>query len=118
MGATHKLQPMVVEIDRPALVARIDRRVEQMWAAGALDEVRALKARGLSPSLPVMRAIGVPPLLALLAGELTEAEALERWKLDTRQYAKRQSTWMRNQFGHWPRVSPIADSPVPCDVPR
>ncbi len=75
-----------------------------MWAAGALAEVERLAARGLSPALPVMRAIGVPPLLAHLAGDLSEAEAIARWKLDTRQYAKRQATWLRNQLGGWPRL--------------
>ena len=112
IGAAHAVEAMVVEIDRATLVERIDRREEQMWAEGALDEARQLAGRHLPPSLPVMRAIGVPPLLALLAGACTEAEALERWKLDTRQYAKRQATWMRNQFTHWRRVTPIADSPA------
>lgn len=98
------LRPQVIDIARDTLVRRIDERVEAMWRAGALDEVRHLAARRLSPLLPVMRAIGVPPLLALLAGEMREAQALERWRLDTRQYAKRQSTWLRNQTGCWPRV--------------
>jgi tRNA dimethylallyltransferase len=74
-----------------------------MWAAGALDEVRRLKARGLPPTLPAMRAIGVSPLLALLDGETGEAEALARWRLDTRRYAKRQGTWFRHQHPDWPR---------------
>jgi tRNA dimethylallyltransferase len=85
-------------------VARIDARVEAMWAAGALAEVARLAARGLRADLPVMRAIGVPPLLAHLAGMLTAEEAMARWKLDTRQYAKRQATWLRNQLGGWPRL--------------
>jgi tRNA dimethylallyltransferase len=51
-----------------------------------------------------MRAIGVPPLIAHLAGALSRAEAMARWHLDTRRYAKRQQTWMRNQFGDWPRA--------------
>lgn len=97
------LEPLVVEVPRELLVERIDMRVDAMWHAAGLAEVEALAARRLSPALPVMRAIGVPPLLALLAGELTEAQALERWKLDTRQYAKRQATWARNQTGDWPR---------------
>jgi tRNA dimethylallyltransferase len=74
-----------------------------MWAEGALHEVERLAARGLSPALPVMRAIGVPPLMAHLAGALTADAAIARWKLDTRQYAKRQATWLRNQLGDWPR---------------
>ncbi|WP_199555076.1 tRNA (adenosine(37)-N6)-dimethylallyltransferase MiaA [Sandaracinobacteroides hominis] len=100
-----ELEPLVVEVPRDVLVQRIDSRIEAMWRAGALAEVERLAARRLPPALPVMRAIGVPPLLALLAGELSEAEAIERWKLDTRQYAKRQATWARNQTGDWPRHS-------------
>jgi tRNA dimethylallyltransferase len=104
LGAGIALEAQVIEVPRDLLVERIDRRVDAMWEAGALDEVRRLAARGLAPTLPVMRAIGVPPLLALLQGAVTEGEAIARWKLDTRQYAKRQATWMRNQLGDWPRV--------------
>lgn len=100
-----ELRPQVILVERDTLVRRIDARIEAMWRGGALEEVRQLAARGLSATLPVMRAIGVPPLLALLAGELSEAQALERWRLDTRQYAKRQTTWLRNQTGSWPRIS-------------
>ncbi len=99
------LRPQVIDIARDTLVRRIDARVAAMWAEGALEEVRHLATRGLSSTLPVMRAIGVPPLLALLAGELDEAPAQERWRLDTRQYAKRQATWLRNQTGGWPRIA-------------
>lgn len=99
------LRPLVIDIARDTLVRRIDARIEAMKAEGALEEVRHLATRNLSPTLPVMRAIGVPPLLAQLSGKLSEAEASERWRLDTRQYAKRQATWLRNQTGHWPRIS-------------
>ena len=95
------LDARVIAISREILAARINARVEQMWAAGALAEVQKLVARRLPPTLPVMRAIGVPPLIALLQGESDEAQALERWKLDTRQYAKRQATWLRHQFPGW-----------------
>ena len=105
LAAEVDLRPQVIDIARDTLVRRIDARVAAMWAEGALEEVRHLATRGLSPTLPVMRAIGVPPLLALLAGELGEAPAQERWRLDTRQYAKRQATWLRNQTGGWPRIA-------------
>ncbi len=101
-----RLEALVIDRPRGDLVARIDARVEAMWAAGALAEVERLAARGLSPALPVMRAIGVPPLLAHLGGTLSAGDAIARWKLDTRQYAKRQATWLRNQLGHWPRLDP------------
>lgn len=104
LAAEVELRPLVIDIDRETLVGRIDARVEAMWAEGALEEVRQLAARGLAATLPVMRAIGVPPLLALLQGELSQADALVRWRLDTRQYAKRQATWLRNQTGSWPRA--------------
>lgn len=100
------LDARVIDWPRSTLNARIDARIDQMWQAGALDEVRRLLARGLPENLPVMRAIGVPPLRALIDGRLTQAEALARWRLDTRQYAKRQSTWLRNQTGHWQRLTP------------
>lgn len=103
LGATVALEAMVIDRPRDQLVSRIDARVEEMWAAGALAEVERLAQRGLSPALPVMRAIGVPPLLAHLDGRLGTDAALARWKLDTRQYARRQSTWIRNQLGQWPR---------------
>ncbi|TPE64726.1 tRNA (adenosine(37)-N6)-dimethylallyltransferase MiaA [Sandaracinobacter neustonicus] len=99
-----ELRPLVIDIPRDLLVQRIDRRIEAMWQSGALEEVRRLAARNLSQTLPVMRAIGVPPLLALLRGEVQVAEMIERWRLDTRQYAKRQATWARNQTGGWPRI--------------
>ena len=112
LAAEVTLRPLVVEVPREVLVQRIDARVDAMWQAGALDEVRRLNARDLPPTLPVMRAIGVPPLLALLRGEAEVSESLERWRLETRQYAKRQATWARNQTGGWPRVSPGRGAPA------
>lgn len=106
LAAEVRLRPLVVEVPRDVLVQRIDARVDAMWQAGALEEVRRLAARDLPPTLPVMRAIGVPPLLALLRGEADLPESLERWRLETRQYAKRQATWARNQTGGWPRAFP------------
>lgn len=105
IGAQIALEALVIDMPRERLVARIDARVEAMWAAGALAEVERLARRDLPAELPVMRAIGVPPLLAHLRGEVRAEEAIARWKLDTRQYAKRQSTWLRNQLGHWPRLA-------------
>jgi tRNA dimethylallyltransferase len=100
-----ELRTYVVEIDREALYARCDARFDAMLAEGALGEVAALAARGLSPDLPVMKALGVPPLLRHLAGELTLDEATETAKRDTRRYAKRQLTWFRNQAADWKRIA-------------
>ena len=76
-----------------------------MLARGALEEVRALAALNLDPALPAMKALGVPELLRHLAGELTLAEASEAAKRATRQFAKRQSTWLRTQIGPAERLS-------------
>jgi len=84
--------------ERETLYARIDARFERMTQAGALDEVAALKARSLDPTLPAMRAHGVPHLIAYLDGRLTLAEAILRSQLDTRRYAKRQFTFARHQL--------------------
>src|SRR5262249_23008672 len=84
--------------ERAVLGAAIDKRFDAMLAAGALDEVAALAARGLDPTLPVMRTHGVPHLIAHLNGRLSLEAAAERGKLDTRQYAKRQFTWARHQM--------------------
>ena len=94
--------------DREALYARIDARFDAMIAADALDEVRLLAARKLDPALPVMRAHGVPHLIAHLEGRLALAEAAGRAKLDTRHYAKRQFTWARHQLAGFDWVAPEA----------
>lgn len=95
--------------DRDLLRARIDQRFDAMIGEGAMDEVRALVARDLDPALPAMRAIGVPEIAAHLSGQLSLTEAIERAKAATRQYAKRQMTWFRNQFGpEWGQVGSIS----------
>jgi tRNA dimethylallyltransferase len=86
---------------RSEVRVRIAERFRTMILAGGLDEVRILLQRGLDPSLPVMRAIGVAPLAAHLEGRLRLDEAVERAITDSRQYAKRQTTWMRNRFADW-----------------
>jgi len=95
---------LVVEPDRKLLYANCDLRVARMVEAGALDEVRALVARGLDPTLPAMKAVGVREFAAHLAGETTLAQAVEATRQATRNYAKRQLTWFRNQTPGWARV--------------
>ena len=94
--------------DRDALYRRIDARFDAMLDEGALDEVSRLAGRKLDPALPVMRAHGVPHLIAHLEGRLSLAEAAERGKLDTRHYAKRQFTWARHQLAGFEWVAPDA----------
>lgn len=84
--------------ERKWLGERIAQRFNLMWDHGALDEVRALNALHLDPALPAMKAIGVREISAFFAGEMTRDEAIERSVIATRQYAKRQSTWFRNQL--------------------
>lgn len=96
---------VVIEPDREALYARCDQRFEGMMEAGALDEVRRLVARNLDPDLPVMKAVGVRELTAHLAGEISLDRAVELARQETRRYAKRQLTWLRNQTPDWPRVT-------------
>lgn len=100
----------VIEPDRAALVDRIEKRFDQMLDKGALDEVKQLSALGLDPELPAMKAIGVRELQAAMAGDIGFPEAIERSKIATRQYAKRQTTWFRHQLGsEWQRLRPGDD---------
>jgi tRNA dimethylallyltransferase len=92
--------------DRDALRRRIDDRFRAMIAAGALDEARRLAARRLDPTLPVMRAHGVPALLAHGRGEIGLEAAVAVGQADTRRYAKRQFTWFRHQMPGWTWVAP------------
>jgi tRNA dimethylallyltransferase len=92
--------------DRDALMARIDARFDEMIAAGAIEEVQALAARGLDPNLPAMKAHGVPWLIRHLRSEISLEEAAEGAKRDTRQYTKRQATWFRNQLPEFAWVEP------------
>ena len=91
--------------ERKPLVARIETRFAAMLAAGALEEVRALRERQLDPLLPAMKAHGVPWLIRHLNGEISLDEAAAGAIMDTRRYAKRQHTWFRNQMKDWPMVA-------------
>jgi tRNA dimethylallyltransferase len=92
-----------------ALSERIDRRFVKMVDDGALAEVRSLLERDLSPSLPVMRAIGVPELAAHVRGEANLEGAIAAGQLATRQYAKRQRTWFRHQELGLQRIAQLDD---------
>jgi len=85
-------------LPRGDLYENINMRFATMMAGGARTEVAALAARKLDPSLPVMKAIGVREIMALHAGEIDEARAVELASRDSRRYAKRQMTWIRNNF--------------------
>lgn len=91
------LAPLILLPPRDWLRDRCDARLVQMFDRGAVEEAEALLARGLNPDLPAMRAIGVPQIASHLRGDITRTEALEQTQAATRQYAKRQFTWFRNQ---------------------
>jgi tRNA dimethylallyltransferase len=106
IGSAIELFPLILLPDREALYRRCDERFARMFEGGAVEEVEALLACHLPPLSPVMRAIGVPEIAGFLRGEWTREEALARGRLATRQYAKRQYTWFRNQPpAEWPRHS-------------
>lgn len=96
---------IVVEPDRPTLYENCDRRVRLMLESGALDEVEALMSRRLDPALPAMKAVGVREISTHLNGACSLDAAVAATQQATRNYAKRQLTWFRNQTADWPRVS-------------
>jgi len=96
---------LVVTRPREELVERCDIRFDQMIAAGAIDEVRALLALGLPRDLPVFGALGVRFLAAFLEGEIVQEDAVDRGKVQTRQYVKRQETWLKRYMVAWIDVS-------------
>jgi len=106
----YDLERIVLMPERGVLRARIADRFTAMMERGAREEVEALLARNLDPSLPAMKAIGVKELAGWIRGEIGRDEAVERAVTATRQYAKRQSTWFRNRMGDWRFVDPDAPS--------
>jgi tRNA dimethylallyltransferase len=90
---------LLLQPPRPALYARIDRRFEAMIDGGALDEARAVLARtDLPADAPMRKAHGLPELIQYLEGKISRDEAIRIGQLNTRHYAKRQTTWFRHQF--------------------
>lgn len=89
---------IVLAPERQSNKNRISLRLDQMVKLGALEEVEALLQLDLAPSMPAMKAIGVREFSSHLSGKTSLNEALERAKIETYQYAKRQMTWFRNQF--------------------
>lgn len=98
IGERINLVATILLPPRDWLNDRIDRRFAAMVDTGAMEEVANLIAREDAPlDAPIRRAIGMPELAAAVLGEITLADAIERASLATRQYAKRQYTWFRNQ---------------------
>lgn len=103
---TGGFKGLVLAPPRPWLHERIALRAGMMLTEEGIEEVRCLLAKGLPASLPAMRAIGVAEIRALLSGECDTGKTAERLTVATRQYAKRQETWFRNQMADWQRVDP------------
>jgi tRNA dimethylallyltransferase len=106
-----RLLPMLLLPPRVWLYDRCDQRFDMMLKHGGINEVKALLARGLHPDLPVMRAIGVREITAMIEAPETMAEHSNRARIATRQFAKRQFTWFRNQSpSAWPRFEQQLDN--------
>lgn len=91
-----------VDVPRPILDERIHERVDRMWAAGLVDEVRRLASRGLADAPTASRALGYAQVLRFLAGECTEEEARAATIVGTRRFARRQDSWFRKDPRiHW-----------------
>ena len=114
IGDEIQLRPLVLLPPRDWLIDRCDRRFAGMIDGGAVAEVEALLGQDLNPQLPVMRAIGVPELAAMIRGDLPREQAIAAGQLATRRYAKRQYTWFSNQPpADWPRFSePLDDGNI------
>jgi tRNA dimethylallyltransferase len=106
--APWRFTAVLLDPPRTELRAAITTRLDAMLRAGALEEVRALLDLNLDPTLPAMRAHGVPELAAHLRGELPLEQATRRIELVTGQYTKRQSTWFRHHaLAHPPNLHTI-----------
>jgi tRNA dimethylallyltransferase len=110
IAAEVRLLPLVLLPPREWLYDKCNLRFERMFGAEGIREVETLLGRGLDPSLPVMRAIGVPEIAAYLQGSLSREAALAAGQAATRQYAKRQYTWFSRQPpSGWPRFTEPLD---------
>lgn len=92
---------------REIVYANIEKRFMVMAENGAIDEVRALINRNLAGDLPATKAIGVPQIQKYFNDELSLEEAISRAITETRQYAKRQYTWINNRAKDWEKIEEI-----------
>ena len=96
----------VLDTDREKLYERINRRVDIMLVNGLVEEVKTLLEQGIPKTNTSMQAIGYKEIVEYLDGYLTLEEAVEKLKMESRRYAKRQLTWFRrNEGAHWLEAS-------------
>ena len=111
IGDSVYLRPLILLPPRAWLFERCERRLDKIFSDEGIEEVRSLLKRGLPAVAPVMLAIGVPEIAGFLGGALTRDEAMEKARIATRQYAKRQYTWFRRQPPpDWPRFEAPLDN--------
>ncbi len=106
---------IVLTADRATLRERVDRRFETMVRDGALTEVQRLRERAIDPALPIMRALGVAPLMRCLEGRIDLPTAIGEGQAATRRYVKRQQTFFRHQL---PGFAPVAPSEAEDAIAR
>lgn len=98
-SARYRACLLALSPPRPVLHARIAQRMDAMFAAGLVREVRSLLENGLQPDAHALKAIGYRECIRVISGEWTEAQARESAERATRQLAKRQLTWLRHERG-------------------
>ena len=109
---------MVIEPERKRLYGRCDTRLLAMVEAGAVVEAGTLLSRNLDSPLPVLKAVGVREFGRFLAGETALDAAIAEAQQATRNYAKRQLTWFRNQTPDWPRTTSLDLDSAWADLQR
>ena len=93
-----------IVLERNELYRRIESRVDEMIAAGLIEEVKELLRRGFDPELNSLQTVGYKESIGYVQGKLRFEDMVSLIKMNTRRYAKRQLTWFRNQTPDWPRV--------------
>lgn len=108
----YRILKIGLDLPRPLLHKRIDRRVHKMVDAGLVEEMASLLAAGFSPDLPALSSLGYQDIAAYLGGEITLAAAVERIQIETHRFVRHQYTWFRRMPDiHWFDVS---DEPRPA----
>lgn len=109
-GLCYDARVIGLNRDRQQLYARIDQRVELMFASGLAEEVQGLLARGIARDCQAMKGIGYKETAAWLDGTISRSEAVELIQKSTRHFAKRQLTWYRKMpYIHWYRADEMTE---------